>query len=274
MATANAEHLRPSERVYHAWVAIEHLVSHGKSERSKDAAIPLIANVITLNTTSAWLAMMHRRLLAALHVAGCVTPGNTAVLDAIEFWFGSTDERERYERRNPGRACPRSEIGAEGIQPTESQSVLAFIGGFDQLMKTADAIRLVDPLTANQIEEAYGILGDGKKFLKSLQERRFEASSVLNLAYSVRNRVVHEADPLGFEEAPGLEDLYDQMRILIDPVIAALLREVQRSPHAPLAHAIFHFAAQLDELLERCKNSQTSPWWGTPTTVLGLLRTP
>jgi hypothetical protein len=257
LATANASHLRPAERVYHAWVAVEHLVSHGQS--AKVEVIPLIANVVTLCVTSARIALIHRQILGALHAMGCRAADNVAVLDEIGQWMGA-DDRELYMRRRPGAVCARSEIGASHQSITVQDSLRAVYSNRGRLESTATVLDTQESRVAWQARELARMVRTPKDLAQELLVRRVEAASILSSVYSVRNRVVHDADPLGFEEAPGLDDLYQQLRVLIDPVVVQLLRDVQHGPFSPLSHSLARSASRLEELIELGLKVKATSW--------------
>lgn len=248
LAVADDPHLRPSARIYHAWVAIEHLVAHGHTSKGPEV-IPSMSNMIVLRYMNAFVADMHREILASVHCEACNRPGDTAVLDVVELWMGP-EERSQYAARVPGPPVGRLQSGFDPVTPSRSESIKAIFRRRMDLSKTAETIRLERPWLAFRVEEFGRVLAKIEDLIGWLRQRRLEIASILQTAYSLRNRLLHDADPLGFDESPAVADFYEQLRALVQPAIEALLHEVQRTPALSVAQLLTQSEARLEEIFD------------------------
>jgi hypothetical protein len=112
------------------------------------------------------------------------------------------------------------------------------------------------PLVAWQLVALDALLNDRGKFKNWLDQRRREAASFLMGVYEVRNQLVHDANPFGFDDAYRLRDLYERYRVVINPVVAELLQLVGTDLAMPLKHAWALLRARFGELIAHQGNGK------------------
>lgn len=241
LALANAPHQRPAEQLAHGWVAFEHLFADG--EQKGHLVAELSAPVVVLCYVRAVAGRLYRDALAALHVAACRDPDEATLQPFVERWLGPTSW-ERYARRGPGRVVPLS----EPIEITDLDGLDGLLARRADLCGLSAALQARVPLVSWQLNRLDELLGQRAKLAAWLEQRRRDAVSFLMGVYEVRNQLVHDANPFGFDDAYRLRDLYERYRVTINPVVAEVLRLVGSDLTMPLKHAWALLRARFREL--------------------------
>jgi hypothetical protein len=226
----------------HGWVAFEHLFADG--EQKGHLVAELSAPVVALCFVRAAAGRLYRDALAALHISACRAPGAGPLEGLVERWLGPTSWT-LYAMRGPGSVVPLPE--SREIADEE---------GFKRLLDLradhgalAAAVQAYVPLVSWQLQRLDTLLGHRAELAAWLQQRQRDATSFLMGVYEVRNQLVHDANPFGFDDAYRLRDLYERYRMTINPVVAEVLRLVGSDLKMPLKHAWALLRARFGELL-------------------------
>ena len=240
---------RPAERLSHGWVAFEHLFADG--EQKGHLVAELAAPVVTLCFLRAAAGRLHRYALAALHIAACGDQRSGPLQGFVERWLGRASW-DRYVERGAVSVVPffepRELADEEGLQVLLEKSA--------DLKALAAVVEAHVPLVAWQLRVLDKLLVDRRELMNWLQQRRREATSFLMGIYEVRNQLVHDANPFGFDDTYRLRDLYEWYRVVINPVIAEVLCLVGADLAMPLKHAWALLRARYGELLAHQGNDK------------------
>ncbi len=248
LALADAPHLRPAERLSHGWVAFEHLFADGEQQGHMVADIS--APVVVLCFVRAAAGRLYRDALTALHVAACHDPDAAQLQDLVTRWLGETSWAS-YAMRGNGRVIPL----AHPLEISDDQGLKQLLKLRNDHSALAIAVEKYVPLIAWQIRSLGMLLDDREKLEIWLNWRKRDATSFLMGVYEVRNQLVHDANPFGFDDAYRLQNLYERYRVTINPVVADILRLSGSDPAMPLKHAWAMLRARFGELVAQ----QTGP---------------
>lgn len=214
----------PAERLGHSWVAIEHLVSAGRS--SKGGPLEERFSVaMAFSHLGSIVASIWRDAAAALHIRACLAPQNEDLLAILGALFG-TPVRETYASRLPGIASATDLIPADLRFMTARTALELAIRHQSKMDQWASLIESDWPLAAWRLKALAIHLKDYNALVTWLVGLRQAAGVLLQHVYHLRNRLVHEARPFAFEQSSRLDDLQQQFRFAIDPAIRLLLRLV------------------------------------------------
>jgi hypothetical protein len=245
LALADAA-LRPAERLSHGWVAFEHLFADG--EQKGHLVAELAAPVVTLCFLRVAAGRLYRDALAALHIAACGDPSPGSLQGSVERWLGRP-AWNHYIERGAVSVVPSVVPFFERREFTDEEGLRALLEQHADLAALASAVNKDVPLVAWQLRELDELLKKRGKFKNWLERRRREGTSFLMGVYEVRNQLVHDANPFGFDDAYRLRDLYVRYRVVINPVVAEVLRLVGTDLAMPLKHAWALLRARFGELI-------------------------
>ena len=233
---------RPGERLSHAWVALEHLVTDG-GESKLPVVLDSVPGAIALCHLRATFGAVFREALAALHILACEHSNKHDVASQIDTWLGP-DANQWYLSRPAvvGRYERERRIDdAEGLKTLISRK--------KQIPDLAQLLEQSAPYASYRLQLVNNILSSVEKLRDTLRQFRVDAACLLSQVYDVRNQLVHDANPFGFDDAYRLHVLYDRYRALIDPVVGEVLRLVVTQAGLPLSHAWSLMNARFDELV-------------------------
>ncbi len=114
----------------------------------------------------------------------------------------------------------------------------------------ADIIEQSSPFASRRLRWMEQVLTKPDRRRELLHQFKIDAACLLTQVYDVRNQLVHDANPFGFDDAYRLHVLYDRYRALINPVVAEVLRIVVGHPGTPLAHAWSLLRARFEEVVD------------------------
>lgn len=242
LALADAPHLRPAERLSHGWVAFEHLFADG--EQKGHMVAELSAPVVVLCFVRAAAGRLYRDALTALHVAACRDPDVGRLQDLVTRWLGETAWAS-YAMRGKGPVTPL----LQPLKITDDEGLKRLFELRDDHKALAEAVEKHVPVIAWQIRSLGSLLESREKLDGWLALRRQDAMSFLMGIYEVRNQLVHDANPFGFDDAYRLQNLYERYRVTINPVVAEVLRVSGSDSAMPLKHAWALLRARFGELV-------------------------
>lgn len=239
---------RPGERLSHAWVALEHLVTDG-GESKLPVVIESVPGVIALCHLRATFGAVFREALSALHCLACEHSKERDVANLIDAWLG-TEALQWYLSRPAvvGRYVKERKVDdAEGLK--------TLILRRSQIPDLARMLEKHAPYASYRLRLIEHMLSKSGNLREVLLQTRVDAACLLSQVYDVRNQLVHDANPFGFDDAYRLHVLYDRYRALIDPVVGEVLRLVVTQAGWPLSHAWSLMNARFDELVDpTCKS--------------------
>jgi len=242
LALADAPHLRPAERLSHGWVAFEHLFADG--EQKGHLVAEIAGPVISLVFVRATAGRLYRDALAALHVSACRDPSIARLEQLAERWLGP-DSWTLYATRGPGPIFPLP----KPHEVDDDAGLRKLLGLRGELRPLAVAVEKFAPLIAWQLRSLAKMLENSADLAAWLEQRQRDATSFLMGVYEVRNQLVHDANPFGFDDAYRLRNLYDRYRVTINPVVVEVLRLVGADLAMPLKHAWALLRARFRELV-------------------------
>jgi hypothetical protein len=235
---------RPGERLSHAWVALEHLVTDG-GESKLPIVLEVVPEAVALCFAHAFFGTVYRDALAALHLLACKNANDAGVAGAVSEWLG--ERALAWYLSRPSVAGPFKE--ERTIEDDVAVDVLC--SRWSRMEELAVLLEPSAPFAAFRLRQVAKMISDRATLRSELQRFRIEAACLLSQVYDVRNQLVHDADPFGFDDAYRLHVLYDRYRSLVDPVVAEVLRRVADSPRAPLSHTWSLLRARFEELCDR-----------------------
>ncbi len=262
LALADAPHLRPAERLSHGWVAFEHLFADG--EQKGHLVAELSAPVVVLCFVRAAGGRLYRDALTALHVAACRDPDVGTLQDLVTRWLGAT-HWSSYALRGKGPVIPL----LQPLEISDDEGLKRLFELRDDHKALAAAVEKHVPLIAWQILNLGNLLESREKLGEWLALRKQDAMSFLMGVYEVRNQLVHDANPFGFDDAYRLQNLYERYRVTINPVVAEVLRVSGSDPAMPLKHAWAMLRARFGELVAQQAGHRSRNSAGKGVSVVG-----
>lgn len=216
------------ERLGHAWTAVEHLVSAGTDSKGREVVRQLSA-IGAVELMIATGGDIYRECLAALHVNACHRPGDAVLINALCDALGA-EERARYASLAAGTVVPRRNMSPPAAQATipDTNALDMLLRWHGRLPSIAQAVEPHAPFAAQRVRDFWDWTQDkgslsAVSLLRWLRTLHADVATLLQHVYDLRNQLVHEADPFVFE-SHRMDELYRRFRLVIDPLVARLLR--------------------------------------------------